>query len=203
MHNRILDALPEEYEGYLIRSDFRIGIQISQCMSDPELSKNEQIMTALDLLYGEGKPDIETALDGLIWFMEAGKPRKNKSVLEQIEEEVKGPDDAPEATPRTFDYDIDSAAIWGSFRKVYGIDLSRDKMHWWTFVALMDDLSECSLHKLIEIRTKKIDSSMSAQEKQYWTDAKARHSLGDTEELFSEEELENYRQFLMLTKGGE
>ena len=37
MFNLLLDALPTEYEGYLIRTDYRIGIQISQALEDEEL----------------------------------------------------------------------------------------------------------------------------------------------------------------------
>lgn len=32
MLNVILDGFPDEYEGYLIRTDFRIGMQISEAL---------------------------------------------------------------------------------------------------------------------------------------------------------------------------
>ena len=35
MHNAILDRLPEDYNGWLIRTDYRIGVQIQLCISDP------------------------------------------------------------------------------------------------------------------------------------------------------------------------
>ena len=37
MFNIMLDKLPSEFEGYLIRTDFRIGIQISQAIADVNL----------------------------------------------------------------------------------------------------------------------------------------------------------------------
>lgn len=43
MFNLLLDALPTEYEGYLIRTDYRIGIQISQALEDEELEPYERI----------------------------------------------------------------------------------------------------------------------------------------------------------------
>ncbi len=39
MFNVMLDKLPEEYKGYQINSDFRIGIQMFQIMNDSELSE--------------------------------------------------------------------------------------------------------------------------------------------------------------------
>ena len=32
MYNFLLDSLPEDYEGYLLRTDYRVGIQISQAL---------------------------------------------------------------------------------------------------------------------------------------------------------------------------
>ena len=68
MYNAMLDRLPEDYNGWLIRTDYRIGVQIQLCISDPELSDNEKTAIALNLLYGRGMPDLQTAIDGLSWF---------------------------------------------------------------------------------------------------------------------------------------
>ena len=57
MYNAMLDRLPEDYCGWLIRTDYRIGVQIQLCISDPELSDSEKTGTALSLLYG---PAMET-----------------------------------------------------------------------------------------------------------------------------------------------
>ena len=37
MYNFLLDSLPEDYEGYLLRTDYRVGIQISQVLEDENL----------------------------------------------------------------------------------------------------------------------------------------------------------------------
>ena len=72
MFNLLLDALPAEYEGYLIRTDYRIGIQISQALEDEELEPYEKIGIALSLLYGNGIPPADIAYAGLRWFLNAG-----------------------------------------------------------------------------------------------------------------------------------
>ena len=70
MYNAMLDRLPEDYNGWLVRTDYRIGVQIQLCISDPDLTDSEKTWTALNLLYGRGvPPDLQTALDGLSWFL--------------------------------------------------------------------------------------------------------------------------------------
>lgn len=54
MFNLLLDALPTEYEGYLIRTDYRIGIQISQALEDEELEPYERIGIASACSTGTG-----------------------------------------------------------------------------------------------------------------------------------------------------
>ena len=54
MFNLLLDRLPSDYKGYLIRTDYRIGIQISLALDDPELNENDRVMVALSLLFGAG-----------------------------------------------------------------------------------------------------------------------------------------------------
>lgn len=56
MFNIILDKLPDNFEGYLIRTDFRIGIQISLVLTDVNLHDDEKIKVAVRLLFGTGVP---------------------------------------------------------------------------------------------------------------------------------------------------
>ena len=43
MFNIMLDRLPTEYKGYPINSDFRIGVQMFQALSDNGLTDMEKI----------------------------------------------------------------------------------------------------------------------------------------------------------------
>ena len=51
--NVLLDPFPDNYEGYLIRTDFRIGVQIALALADDDLADTEKAAMALYLLYGE------------------------------------------------------------------------------------------------------------------------------------------------------
>lgn len=138
MYNAMLDRLPEDYNGWLIRTDYRIGIQIQLCISDPELSDSEKTGTALHLLYGNGMPDFQTAIDGLSWFMSCGNPQKNAS---------------QDNGPPVYSFEIDAGRVVSGFWKVFGIDISREKLHWFSFVPMLADLSGTAFNSVIEIRT--------------------------------------------------
>ncbi len=126
MLNIILDGFPDEYEGYLIRTDFRVGMQISEALNDVDLAKPEKMMTALRLLYGNGiPPDSDVAESGLRWFMAGGNPD---------EEHI------PDGKPPTFDFEQDNRLLYSAFRARYGIDLTREGLHWFAFLAMLGDL---------------------------------------------------------------
>ncbi len=137
MYNAFLDRLPEDYNGWLIRTDYRIGVQIQLCISDPDLSEYERTATALSLLYGKGIPgDLQTAVDGLSWFMACGNPQNAEQ------------DDGPEI----FSFEHDSARIVSAFKRVFGRDISREKVHWFEFVPMLGDLKDTAFSSVMDIR---------------------------------------------------
>lgn len=138
MYNALLDRLPEDYKGWLIRTDYRIGVQIQLCISDPELSDSEKTFTALSLLYGNGIPDLQTALEGLNWFMSCGNPQ-----------ETAGQENEPEV----YSFEQDAGRIVSAFRKNFGLDISRERLHWFEFVSMMGDLSGTAFSSVIDIRS--------------------------------------------------
>lgn len=137
MYNALLDRLPEDYEGWLIRTDYRIGVQIQLCISDPELSDSDKTATALSLLYGRGMPDFQTAVDGLSWFLACGNPVKDDGGNE----------------PPVYSFEHDAARIVSAFKKVFGRDISREKIHWFEFVPMLGDLAGTAFTSVIDIRT--------------------------------------------------
>ena len=139
MYNAMLDRLPEDYNGWLIRTDYRIGVQIQLCISDPDLSDSEKTWTALNLLYGNGiPPDIQVALDGLSWFLSCGSPSASKD----------GDGEAP-----LYSFEYDAGRIVSGFRKVFGIDISRERLHWFEFISMLGDLSGTAFTSVIDIRS--------------------------------------------------
>lgn len=153
MYNVMLDGFPDEYEGYLIRTDFRIGMQISEALNDVNLAEPEKMVTALRLLYGNGIPsDSSIAENGLRWFMAGGN----------IDE-----DHVSDGKPPTFDFEQDNRLVYSAFRARYGIDLTRERLHWFAFLAMLGDLGGCSLSDIIGIRGTDLSKLGDEQRRQY------------------------------------
>lgn len=161
MYNALLDKLPEEYDGWLIRTDYRIGVQIQLCISDPELSEYERTATALSLLYGNGIPnDLQTAIDGLSWFMSCGNPSDGNA------------DNGPEV----FSFEYDSARIVSAFKRVFGRDISRERLHWFEFVAMLGDLKDTAFSAVMDIRQTS-PSDIDAKKRSEFIRMKRRYAL--------------------------
>lgn len=157
MHNILLDKSPSEYKGYLLRTDYRIGIQLIAILEDSELEDEDKLLDALVLLYGCGIPDdIQLALNGLKWFLSCGRvcsPEAQSSFLdyEDINEEL---DETVSSNGRVaFDFAVDAMYIEGAFRERYGVELSSVRMHWFEFMSLFRCLKDTQLNDLMYYRT--------------------------------------------------
>jgi hypothetical protein len=153
--NILLDALPTEYKGYKINTDFRTGIKLSNIFSSYYESEEDQLDDAIDALWGSGVPtavsedkgiDIDYPLifETINWFMNCGnldtKPKKKDKDKKEVE-------DIP------YDFDIDANFIFSAFYQQYGIDLTETNMHWFKFVALFSSLQDTVFSRIQEIRT--------------------------------------------------
>lgn len=188
MFNVLLDALPTEYEGFPIDSDFQTGIQIMQALEDEGLTKQERIATVLNLLFLQEDemgnplqlPDAKTAIDGLIWFLTDWNHDHNSKT----------------DNTRVTDYDIDQWRIYSAFRQHYGINLNTDKLHFWEFMGLLTTLPECAYTRVIDIRAKKITSKMGKDEKKAYAELKKVYALEQPKEVeYTDEQKEAIDEF--------
>lgn len=178
MFNLMLDRLPDNYKGHLIRTDFRIGVQIMQALHDQKLHEDERMSVALSLLYGVGIPqDAQVAREGLEWFLRGGAPL--------------GEDDGDESGKRGFDFDIDHTRIWSGFRRVFSIDLSTARFHWFQFLALLSDLDGCAFTDVVGYRLADIRNMPPAAQAAY-SRMKRRFALP---EVYSNEEQQKIDRF--------
>lgn len=181
MFNAILDRLPEDYNGWLIRTDYRIGVQIQLCISDPDLSEYDRTAIALNLLYGNGLPDLETALNGLCWFMSCGNPSQCKDSDE--EEDL-------------YSFEYDSGRIVSGFKKVFGRDISRERMHWFEFVPMLGELQGTAFANVMEIRSTKV-SEIDSKRRTEFERMKKRFALPGQ---YSAEEEERINSIIAIAK---
>ena len=170
MINVMLDPLPTEWNGYEINTSFRIGLQIMLLQYDKELSDYERNLFIINLMFDDRPhPYGEELQECITWFLNGwfhDKPGSSKD------------------NRRLVDYDIDQWRIYADFRKIYGIDLSLDEMHWWTFNGLLWNMpyKQSSFMEVIDIRRKKIEARMSAKEKEAIAEAQEIYGLEQPEE---------------------
>lgn len=179
MFNILLDDLPEKWNGYEVYTDLATGIQLSQCLMDDALREDEKLYTAVFLLFkGDFPREYNQIFEAIMWLLN-GWNNDNVSKRAHRDNELD-----------VMDFDMDSWRIHAAFRRQYGIDLGKESMHFWEFMGLLSNLDECAFTRVVEIRQKKITSSMSQKEKNAILKAKDMYRIqkGDAS-AESEEEL--------------
>jgi hypothetical protein len=192
MFNIMLDRLPSDFEGYLIRTDFRIGILLSLLFEDEELENTEKYEQAFELLYGKSIPPYEVAINGLYWFLNGGEVFNSDNDMTGVEEcERRGEE------LRYFSFDEDHKKFFTAFKKL-GYDLKSDKMHWFEFLAFLGDIGECALSQAMEFRT--CDTSkMGPEQREHYEKMKKKVALKNIKKG-EEENSQEIQEFLEFIK---
>lgn len=125
---------------YHIRTDYRNILTLLEAMADEELDDREKWELALGIFYRDAVPDdIEEAIKQLVWFLNSGKP--------EAETHHKKP---------VFDWHQDEQLIFAAVNKVSGREVRAvEYMHWWTFLALFQEVGESLFSQAVNIRVKK------------------------------------------------
>ena len=139
MSDLLTDALPTVWHGRRIDPDFRHMVRLSAAYSHGEVEA-DPVAFSLQLcgqFYTErfSAADLERLWQGVIEFYRMG---------EQAATGVSGTDASPDTGP-VFDYRCDAPYIVAAFQQAYGIDLTREKLHWFRFRALFAALPEDTL----------------------------------------------------------
>lgn len=142
------DALPEtvtlfETE-YPVHTSFRNWIQILELMEGADITNSKQAAKALKLCYKEVlPPNIVSAFLGMLDFL-------NRGTDFSVSREGNG-------VP-LFSFREDADVIYAAFYAKYGIDLSKEDLHWYTFCALFAALSEENLFQTV-LKIRSFDES--------------------------------------------
>lgn len=149
---------------FSIRTDFRVMLDIIECMNDPELSGADKAEAALVMFYpdADALPDVEEAVSFLLWFMDGGKDpeRENRK------------------SPRLVDWERDFDHIIAPVNRVlgleargvpYDIESNTGGLHWWTFLAAYMEIGgDCLMAQIVNIRDKKARGKKLEKNEREW-----------------------------------
>lgn len=130
---------------YLIHSDFRTVLKCNEIIErESELSR-ETLLEILQMFYKDCTFFTEEHIEKMFWFFSCGREKKKK----RFPRKIAGLNDK-----QSFDFEEDAELIYAGFQQQYGIDLQRERMHWWRFMILLDNFgTDTRLSKVMEYRT--------------------------------------------------
>lgn len=128
--NILVDDLPTaiEIDGkqYKINSDFRTCLTIILACEDNDLTPQEKQIILFSQLFMDTPQDVRQAMRQAIVFLNGGKASS----------------DEESGSLRLYSFEKDANLIFAAFRQTHGVDLQRDNLHWWQFLALFMDLGQ-------------------------------------------------------------
>lgn len=157
----LLKKLPRKLNGVLIPTDCKTWMRFAHIWESPLLNE-EKIRLSFRLLLGvepfREKIDIGRWMESFLWFYRCGEEQR----------EVR------QARERLLDWEKDSASIWADFKLYAGIDLDREKLHWWEFMALFESLpGDASIKHKIELRALDLSKINDNDTRNQYAEAKA------------------------------
>jgi hypothetical protein len=152
--NILIDELPKkveiEGEECEINTDYRNVLLYFRALKDEELEESDKLEIAIKLFFKTAPKNIEEAINYIneeyIVCSESQVSMRRRNKIKRSAEKEK----------LVFDFEQDGILIYVSFMQEYGIDLRKEKMHWYVFKALFDGLGEeTALRRVIEFRRMK------------------------------------------------
>ena len=171
MSDLLTDPLPTEWEGRAIDPDFRPMVRMLNAFrrAKTDADKVQLMHTAIEQFFAEPVPMEQRpdAFASLMRFFKGGADRAaaDGETAAQVPDEV------------LLDYHFDAAYLLGAFQQAYGIDLTRETVHWWRFQALLQALpKETTLSWVLQVRAADT-SEMDPATRQRYEEAKALYAL--------------------------
>jgi len=176
---------------YKINTDYRVVLRFDALIKDKNISEYEKIIGGFLMFFGEEglkyKEDVNELGEKLFEYLQGrpnsttGKKTKKKSVIDM-------------------DYNKDFGLIMASMRSEYGIDIIKEKIHWWTFYDYLNGLSsECALNKVREIRRKDLSKEKDINVRNEYRDLKDLYSLDKNKNDMTKKQIDSVDTFYKLT----
>lgn len=180
--NIITDALCDsvEFKGeiYPVKTDFKVWLKFHQIVTDKSKNSAEKstscILCCFDSKRCKRLPDtLEDTMEVLFKFFAAASSNKNGKKRKKCK--------------KVFDFTEDSEYIYSSFFQEYGIDLAKTNMHWYSFLALLNGLSENTrLGKIIAWRSVDLSKIEDPKRRDFYRRMKDLYELESSDERLTE-----------------
>lgn len=171
-----------EDKKYKINTDFRIAIECDKIAKDETIGDYERVLAIIYKLFGE---------EGI------NTPSHYEKLLEMAKKYLlcgKEPNDEEPDMDFIQDYNY----IWTSMYSDYhGLDIDKEKIHWWKFMDLMNGLSNselgdcCVLNRVRNLRNYNTKDIKDQKEKQRIEEEKERVALKKDKKYATEEQEKN------------
>lgn len=146
---------------YPIDTDFRVWVRFQGVLLSDE-TDSDKAGKICELMSDMGLPQTNETLDAMLQFYAGASTENNTGGGKNV---------------RAYDFENDSEYIFSAFLDSYGIDLTKERLHWWRFKALFKSLPEdCQMCKIMMYRT--IDlKKVPKEQRKFYREMKARYSL--------------------------
>lgn len=178
--NIILDTMPDFLEvggeKIFINTDFRTWIRFDEALFWSDKPMEERLFSALDICYcGKIPADINGAMRAAIGFY-----AQKEEEMKEIGENAQNGQEVSSRSKHTYSFTYDASLIYAAFLAQYGIDLTKDDMHWWLFRALFEGLAdENKICKVMEIRSVDLSKIKDKEQKAHYRRLKRIYRLPD------------------------
>ncbi len=160
---------------YPIRYDFRIGMKLERIRCS-EVDDTMRIIRLLQMYYPELPENISEAINQMLWFYRCGEPEEDK----EAEKDKRQRYQRRNSHKPAFSFAQDAPYIYAAFKEQYGIDLTREDMHWWKFMALFESLNEETKMSRIMYYRKVNTSGLPKEKRAFLNEMKKLYQLTDS-----------------------
>lgn len=174
--NPMPDFLEVGGEKILIDTDFRTWIRFDEALFWSDKPVEKRLYCALDICYDRKIPaDINSAVHAAIGFY---APKDEP--LEEVGKKPQAEQGISSRSRHIYSFTHDASLIYAAFMAQYGIDLTKDDMHWWLFRALFEGLTdENRICKVMEIRSIDLSKIKDKEQKAHYRRLKRIYRLPD------------------------
>ena len=169
---------------YPINTDFKVALDCFKIIEDDTIEDEERTLAIIYKLFGFiPKDNLELVFDRAVKFLQCGETLETQKHRE-----------------KDMDFFQDEKYIVASFMSDYKLDLSKENLHWWAYINLIQGLTdETILSKIRYIRNYDLSEIKDNKERQKMVDAKNSVTL---KEKKTKKQLEDDDFFNKLLKGG-